>query len=87
MEDRRWLAGGRYRILTPLHNLEKPCETSAEAEGITDKSFKMQGVTAILDSGIPLEDVMHHGWWRTLTMPLHYKLNSDKCKKDVAKHV
>jgi hypothetical protein len=32
-----------------------------EAEGITDKSFKMQGVTAILDSGIPLEDVIMAG--------------------------
>jgi hypothetical protein len=47
----------------------------------------MQGVTSILDSGAPLEDVMHHGRWRTLSMPLHYKVNSEKYKKDVAKNI
>ena len=62
-------------------------EAGFEAGGVTDKSFKMQGVTSILDSGAPLEDVMHHGRWRTLSMPLHYKVNSEKYKKDVAKNI
>jgi hypothetical protein len=62
-------------------------EAGFEAGGVTDKSFKMQGVTSILDSGVPLEDVMHHGRWRTLSMPLHYKVNSEKYKKDVAKNI
>jgi hypothetical protein len=62
-------------------------EVGIEAKGVTDKSFKMQGVTTIIDSGASLEDVMHHGRWRTLLMPLHYRVNSEKYKKEVAKNV
>jgi hypothetical protein len=62
-------------------------EVGIEAQTVTDKSFKMLGVTSILDNNTPLEDVMHHGRWRTLSMPLHYKINSEKYKKNVAKNV
>jgi hypothetical protein len=62
-------------------------EVGIEAQTVTDKSFKMLGVMAILDNNVLLEDVMHHGRWRTLSMPLHYKINSEKYKKGVAKNV
>jgi hypothetical protein len=62
-------------------------EVGIEAKGVTDKSFKMQWVTTINDSGASLEDVMHHGRWRTLSIPLHYRANSEKYKKEVAKNM
>jgi hypothetical protein len=62
-------------------------EVGIEAKGVTDKTFKMQGVTIIIDSRVPLEDVMHHGRWRTLSRQLHYRVNSEKYKKEVAKNV
>jgi hypothetical protein len=59
-------------------------QAGIDPTGATDKSFKSLGVTTSLDKGVPLEDVAHHGRWRTLTMPLTYKLNSEKYKKGVA---
>jgi hypothetical protein len=54
----------------------------------TDRqSFKMLGVKMFLQNGAQLEEVMHHGRWRTLSMPLHYKLNSDDYKISIAKKV
>jgi hypothetical protein len=62
-------------------------DTGIDVPRATDKSFKQLGVTGTLEAGAELEDLMHQGRWRTLTMPLRYKLNSDKFKKDIAKKV
>jgi hypothetical protein len=58
-----------------------------QAERVSDKSFKMLGVTGMLEAGASLDDVMHQGRWRTLSMPLQYKLNSDNFKKNIARKV
>jgi hypothetical protein len=62
-------------------------ETGIHAERASDKSFKMLGVTGTLEAGASLDDVMHQGRWRTLSMPLQYKLNSDNFKKNIARKV
>ena len=56
-------------------------------EKASDKSFKMLGVMMTLESGTALESVRDQGRWRTLSMPLHYKTNSDQFKKSVASQV
>ena len=35
--------------------------------------MKVQGVTDLLDTGEPLENVMVSGRWKTQTTPLHYR--------------
>jgi hypothetical protein len=58
-----------------------------EASKVTDKSFKMLGVTRTLETDVTLDEVMNHGRWKKLTMPLHYKVNSAQYKKAVAAKV
>ncbi len=40
------------------------------ARGVTDKSFKMLGVTQALKAKMTLEEVAQHGRWRTTEMPV-----------------
>jgi hypothetical protein len=40
-----------------------------------------------LESGTALENVRDQGRWKTLSMPLHYKVNSEAYKKNVASQV
>ncbi len=54
---------------------------------ITDKSFKMLGVTEALRAGMTLEQVAQHGRWRTTEMPLRYKHNSMDYKADLASRI
>jgi hypothetical protein len=58
-----------------------------DSTGVTVKSFKSLGVTTSLENSVYLEDMMHHSRWRTLSMPLTYKLNWEAYKKGVAKKV
>ena len=62
-------------------------EAGIDSTKVSDKSFKMLGVTKAFENGMSLEELMHHGRWRTLTMPLHYKVNSETYKKDVASRI
>ena len=39
----------------------------------TEKSFKVQGVTALMDAGESAENVMVFGGWKRTTTPLHYR--------------
>ena len=39
----------------------------------TIKSFKVSGVSEGFRNGLPLEDVMLQGGWRSLETPLHYR--------------
>jgi hypothetical protein len=52
-----------------------------ESRGVTDKSFKMMGVTGTLESGSSAEVVALHGRWRSMDMPLRYKHNLLEYKK------
>ena len=45
-------------------------------KGITDKGFKMLGVTSMYKAGATLEEVGLHGRWRTAETSLRYKHNS-----------
>jgi hypothetical protein len=53
----------------------------------SDKSFKMLGVTMTLESGTALENVRDQGRWKTLSMLLHYKVDSEAYKKNMASQV
>ena len=85
-----WIADGRkavsYSVSTK--NVRDMLAGVLEKESkCTDKSFKMLGVTRTLEAGTALEEVMHHGRWRTPTMPLHYKVNSLAFKEAMASNV
>jgi len=62
-------------------------DMGVKAAGVTDKSFKMLGVTETLQAGVSVQEVALHGRWRTAEMPLRYKHNSDKYKKEVASKI
>ena len=52
--------------------------------GITEKSFKMLGVTATLEAGATSEEVAMQGRWHSTDMPLRYKHNSAEFKTRLA---
>ncbi len=62
-------------------------DMGVEAEGITDKSFKMLGVTRTMAAGVTAEAVALHGRWRSAEMPLRYKHNSLEYKAEVASRI
>ena len=64
--------------------LIRQCFDDNKASKVTDKSFKMLVVTKTLETEVTLDEVMNHGRWRTLSIPLHYKVNLELCKKKVA---
>jgi hypothetical protein len=55
--------------------------------GISDKSVKMSGVTAAFAAGASTEEVMHLGRWQTPAIPLQYKLNTFRFKKNIARNI
>jgi hypothetical protein len=85
-----WFAVGRRGVCysTSTKNVQDMVSAvGVDPTGITDKSFKMLGVTRTLNLGVPLEDVAQHGRWLTAVMPLHYKHNSIEYKVKIAKLV
>jgi hypothetical protein len=85
-----WTADGRRGIgyTTATKNTrEMLAKVGIFSDRATDKSFKMLGVTKTMDQGTALEDVMQQGRWRTVSMPLHYKVNSDQFKERIASNV
>ncbi len=62
-------------------------EMGGDGAGVTDKSFKMLGVTKSLEAGLTVEEAALHGRWRTTTMPLTYKHNSMEYKAGVAEKI
>jgi hypothetical protein len=85
-----WFADGRRGVcyFTSTKNVQDMVSTvGVDPTGITDKSFKMLGVTRTLNLGVPLDDVAQHGRWLTASMPLHYKHNSFEYKVKIAKLV
>ena len=58
-----------------------------DGDKFTEKSMKVSGVTALCDSGEPLENVSIMGRWRSLVMPMHYRNTSHEFKKSVANNI
>jgi hypothetical protein len=58
-----------------------------DGQGVTDKSFKMLGVTKTVEASAAAEEVALHGRWRSLDMPLRYKHNSKEFKLKTATKV
>jgi hypothetical protein len=56
-----------------------------DTTGKMHKSVKMTGVTEMLDAGVPLPDVRHHGRWTSPEMALRYKLSSQTYKRSIAR--
>ena len=56
-------------------------------ERFTEKSLKIAGVTGLLDSGEPLENVAIAGRWKSSTTPMHYRNTSYKFRKSIAKNI
>jgi hypothetical protein len=85
-----WTADGRHGIgySTATKNTREMLATvGIFSDKATDKSFKMLGVTKTMDQGTALEDVMQQGRWRTVSMTLHYKVNSSQFKERIASQV
>ena len=56
-------------------------------KGITDKSFKMLGVTSMMAAGLSAEEVALHGRWKSAEMPLRYKHNSADYKLSISRRI
>ena len=54
---------------------------------MSDKSFKMLGVTGMMEAGMTAEEVSIHGQWRSKDMPMRYKHNSAEYKTNMAAKV
>jgi hypothetical protein len=85
-----WFADGRRGVCysTSTKNVQDMVSAvGIDPTGITDKSFKMLGVTRTVNLGVQLDDVALHGRWLTASMPLHYKHNSIEYKIKIARLV
>jgi hypothetical protein len=85
-----WFADGRRSIsyATSTKNVQDMVSSvGLDATGITDKSFKMLGVTRMVNKGAALDDIALHGRWLTTSKPLHYKHNSIEYKEQIARLV
>ena len=58
-----------------------------DSQRFTEKSMKVQGVTDLLDTGEPLENVMVSGRWKTQTTPLHYRNLSVNFRLTIARNI
>ena len=54
------------------------------ADKISEKSPKMEGVSQTLNAGASLEEVMWLGRWRSINTPNHYKMNDTHYKQFIA---
>jgi hypothetical protein len=89
-ENGTWKADGRVPASVPKarEELQKVLsDMGMNKIGVTDKSFKMLGVTSMLERGAQSEEVALHGRWRSVDMPLRYKHNSGQFKVKTAEKV
>ena len=56
-------------------------------KGITDKNFKMLGVTSMMAAGLSAEEVALHGRWKSAEMSLRYKHNSAVYKFSISRRI
>ena len=54
------------------------------AEGVTDQSMKMEGVTRILDARAAMIDEANQSRWKPVEIIQTYKHNSDRYKREMA---
>jgi hypothetical protein len=86
----QWQADGRVpasssKAREELHDLLR--DMDMDIAGVTDKSFKMLGVTSMIENGVQSEEVALHGRWRSIDMQLRYKHNSGRFKVAMAAKV
>ncbi len=86
----QWQADGRVpasssKARKELHDLLR--DMDMDIAGVTDKSFKMLGVTSMIENGVQSEEVALHGRWKSIDMPLRYKHNSGRFKVATAAKV
>ena len=82
------VAGGPASASKAREELAKLLRSSGMCDkGITDKSFKMLGVTRMMEAGASADETALHGRWRTPSMPLRYKHNSTAFKTAMAAKV
>ena len=62
-------------------------KVTPDADKFTEKSFKVTGVTSLLDSGESLENVMLASRWRGLLTPQHYRDTSVQFRLSIAKRI
>ena len=62
-------------------------KVTPDAHKFTEKSFKVSGVTALLDAGESLENVMLAGRWRGLLTPQHYRNTSIQFRLSIARRI
>ena len=60
---------------------------SNDTARFTEKSFKVTGVTSLLDAGESLENVMIAGRWRGLMTPQHYRNTLIEIRLSVARRI
>jgi hypothetical protein len=85
-----WEADGRQGIgysMATKNTREMLAKVGIFSDKATDQSLKMLGVAKTMDQGTALEDVMQQGRWRTVSVPLHYKVNSEQFKERIASQV
>ena len=78
--------GNTEVVITRIHKNHQASmvELGEESGGVSDKSFKMLGVTRTLEAGASAEQVSLHRRRITMNMPLRYKHNSLSFKKQTA---
>jgi hypothetical protein len=89
-EQGKWQADGRVpasssKAREELHELLRNMDM--DSAGVTDKSFKMLGVTSMMKNGVQSDEVALHGRWKSIDMPLRYKHNSGQFKVATAEKV
>ena len=62
-------------------------QTGLGDKGITDKSFKMLGVTNMMAAGATAEEVALRGRWRSTAMLLRHKHNSTEYKLSISQKI
>ena len=60
---------------------------NVNAQKFTEKSMKIAGVTALLDSGESLENVAIAGRWKSSLTPMHYRNTSYNFRKQISKNI
>ena len=60
---------------------------NVNAQKFTEKSMKIAGVTALLDSGESLENVAIAGCWKLSLTSMHYRNTSYNFRKQISKNI
>ena len=82
------IPNSRLSLTTATEKMRRTlAKVTSDAAKFTEKSFKVAGVTSLLDSGESLQNVMIAGRWRGLLTPQHYRDTSMRFRLDVASRI